>query len=189
MLPGLQEWSYPDADSVTRRDLKRAQHQLDAPVGAGKSFFDYAAFMLEEYERLDEELFSDANTAGLTTADRTVFHDGARFRYCRELYVAAVLYYTNKYSEADMPQVRRHLFRWAYSLRLAYERLGWRTTDNYARGISTNMDGLNKVNLFSAIRDSLDPREIELENMSAPRTARTDNPEDARLLTLLKESR
>lgn len=189
VLPGLQEWSYPDADSVTRRDLKRAQHQLDAPVAAGKSFFDYAAFMLEEYERLDEELFSDANTAGLTTADRTVFHDGARFRYCRELYVAAALYYTNKYSEADMPQVRRHLFRWAYSLRLAYERLGWRTTDNYARGISTNMDGLNKVNLFSAIRDSLDPREIELENLSAPRTARTDNPEDARLLTLLKESR
>ncbi|RJN32144.1 DUF262 domain-containing protein [Nesterenkonia natronophila] len=189
VLPGLQDWSYPDADPATRRDLKRAQHQLDAPVAAGKYFFDYAAFMLEEYERLDEELFSDVNTAGFTSAELTVFHEGARFRYCRELYVAAALYYTNKYSETDMPQVRDHLFRWAYSLRLAYERLSWRTTDNYARGLRTNMEGLNKVNLFSAIRDSLDPREIKLENMSAPPTARTDNPEDARLLTLLKETR
>lgn len=188
VLPVLHGWSYPDADPVTRRDLKRAQHQLDAPVVAGKSFFDYTAFMLEEYERLDEELFSDVNTAGLTSADLMVFQDGARFRYCRELYVAAALYYTNKYSEADMPQVRRRLFRWAYALRLAYERLSWRSTDNYARGLSTHRGDLSKVNLFSAIRDSLDPREIELENISAPRTARTDNPEDAWLLTLLKES-
>ena len=88
-----------------------------------------------------------------------------------------------------MPQVRRHLFRWAYGLRLAYERLGWRTTDNYARGLSTNAEGLNKVNLFSNIRDSLDPREIELENMTAPQSSATDKPEDLRLLTLLKESR
>lgn len=189
VLPGLQEWSVPDADPVTRRDLKRAQHQLDAPVAAGKSFFDYAAFMLEEYARLEEELFSDASTAGLTRADLRIFQDGARFRYCRELYLAAALYYTNKYSEVDMPQVRRHLFRWAYGLRLAYERLGWRTTDNYARGLSTNAEGLNKVNLFSNIRDSLDPREIELENMTAPQSSATDKPEDLRLLTLLKESR
>ncbi|PRA09862.1 hypothetical protein CQ010_16560 [Arthrobacter sp. MYb211] len=189
VLPGLQEWSYPDADAVTRRDLKRAQHQLDAPVAAGKSFFHYATFMLEEYERLDEMLFSDVNTAGLTSAELTVFHDGARFRYCRELYVAVALYYTNKYSEDDMPQVRRHLFRWAYALRLVYERLGWRSADNYARGISNNMESLNEVNLFSAIRDSLDPREIELENLIAPNTARSGNSDDARLLTLLKESR
>lgn len=190
VLPVLQGWTYyPDADPVTRRDLKRAQHQLDAPVVAGKSFFDYTAFMLEEYERLEKELFSDVNTAGLTSADLTVFHDGARFRYCRELYVAAALYYTNKYSEADLPQVRRRLFRWAYALRLAYERLGWRTTDNYARGLSTSREDLSKVNLFSAIRDSLDPRDIELENISAPRTARTDNPEDVSLLKLLKEAR
>lgn len=189
LLPGMQEWACSDADPATRRNLKRAQHQLDAPVSAGKSFFDYATFMLEEYERLDETLFSDASTDGFTSTDLTVFHDGARFRYCRELYVAAALYYTNKYSDDEMPRVRRHIFRWAYSLRLAYERLGWKTTDNYARGLSTNMEGLNKVNLFSVIRDSFDPREIELENMSAPNTSQTDNPEDARLLTLLKESR
>ncbi|WP_460690696.1 DUF262 domain-containing protein [Nesterenkonia suensis] len=189
VLPGLQGWAYPDADPTTRRDLKRAQHQLDAPVAAGKSFFDYVAFMLEEADRLDEELFSDANAVGLTSEDCSAFRDGARFRYCRELYVAAVLYYTNKYSELDLPQVQRYLFRWAYGLRLVYERLSWRTTDNYARGLSTNMDGRNKVNLFSAIRDSLDPRKIGLENIRAPHKARTEHPEDARLLDLLKESR
>lgn len=188
ILPGLQEWAYSDTDPVTRRNLKRAQHQLDAPVSAGKSFFDYVSFMLEEYERLDKKLFSDADTAGLTSKDLAVFHDGARFRYCRELYIAAALYYTNKYSDDDTPRVRRHLFRWAYSVRLAYERLGWNTANNYALGRSTNMEDLNKVNLFSVIRDTLDPSELGLENMSAPETSKTDNPDDARLLTLLKES-
>lgn len=189
LLPGLQEWGNTNADPVTRRNLKRALHQLDAPVSAGKSFFDYVAFMLEEYERLDKTLFSDTSDSGFTSSDFKIFHDGARFRYCRELYVAASLYYTNKYSDDDWPRVQGHLFRWAYSLRLVYERLGWRTADNYARGLSTNMESFHQVKLFSTMRDNLDPRAIELENLRAPDSPLTGNPEDARLLTLLKESR
>ena len=187
VLPGLQEWAHPTTDATAMRDLKRAQHQLDAPVVAGKSFFDFAAFMLEESQRLDKELFSPATSPGVSHPDLSAFRDDARFRYCRELYVAAALYYTNKYSEADLAHARRRLFRWAYAPRLAYERLGWRSTDNYARGISNDIDGLSGLNLFSTIRDSLDPREVPLENVTAPQSARTSNPEDATLLTLLKE--
>lgn len=188
VLPGLQEWSQPSADPAIRRDSKRTRHQLDVPIVAGKPFFEFAAFMLEEYARLEEELFSAANMVGFTRADLTTFQGGARFRYSRELYIAAALYYTNKYSETNMSHARRHLFRWAYGLRLAYERLGWRTTDNYARGLNANVEGLTKFNLFSAIRDSLDPREVQLADLTAPRTSRTDNPEDVRLLNLLTES-
>ena len=187
VLPGLQEWAHPTTDATAMRDLKRAQHQLDAPVVAGRSFFDFAAFMLEESQRLDEELFSPATSPGVSHPDLSAFRDGARFRYCRELYVAAALYYTNKYSEADLAHARRRLFRWAYAPRLAYERLGWRSTDNYARGLSDDVDGLSGLNLFSTIRDSLDPRDVPLENVTAPQSARTSNPEDATLLTLLKE--
>ncbi len=189
VLPGLQEWAIPTADDATLRDHKRAQHQLDAPVAAGRSFFDYAAFMLEESQRLDQELFAPATRAGGSVPDLTEFREGARFRFCRELYVAAALYYTNKYSEADLPEARRRLFRWAYSLRLAYERLGWRSTDNYARGLTTNLAGINELNLFSTIRDSLDPREVPLEDIRAPETSRTGNEADERLVTLLKEAR
>lgn len=186
VLPGLQAWAHPTADPVALRDLKRAQHQLDAPVAAGKSFFDFASFMLEESQRLDEELYFLATGAGISHPELTVFRDSARFRYCRELYVAAALYYTNKYSEADLPLARQRLFHWAYALRLAYERLGWRSTDNYARGLSTQVDGLSSLNVFSTIRDSLDPRDVPLADVSAPEEARSKNPEDAQLLALLK---
>lgn len=188
VLPGLQEWAHPAAGPAALRDLKRAQHQLDAPVAAGRSFFDFAAFMLEESQRLNRELYSPAASAGTSIPELTTFRDSARFRYCRELYVAAALYYTNKYSEADLPLARRRLFRWAYALRLAYERLGWRSTDNYARGLSTQIDGLSSMNLFSTIRDSLDPRDVPLADVSTPEVARTKNPEDAQLLMLLKEA-
>lgn len=188
VLPGLQAWAHPAPDLVALRNLKRAQHQLDAPVAAGKSFFDFASFMLEESQRLDEELYFPATGAGISHPELTVFRNSARFRYCRELYVAAALYYTNKYSEADLPLARQRLFRWAYALRLAYERLGWRSTDNYARGLSAQVDGLSSLNVFSTIRDSLDPRDVPLTDVSAPKEARTKNPEDAQLLALLKEA-
>ena len=188
VLPGLQAWAHPTADPVALRNLQRAQHQLDAPVAAGKSFFDFASFMLEESQRLDEELYFPATDAGISHPDLTAFRDSARFRYCRELYVAAALYYTNKYSEADLPLARQRLFHWAYALRLAYERLGWRSTDNYARGLSAQVDGLSSLNVFSTIRDSLDPRDVPLADVSAPEEARSKNPEDAQLLALLKEA-
>lgn len=187
VLPGLQEWANPNADEGTSRDLKRAQHQLDSPISAGRAFFDYASFMLEESERLENELFESSDR--VSTPDLTEFRDSPRFRFCRELYVAAALYYTNKYSEQDFPQARARLFRWAYSLRLAYERLGWPSTDNYARGLTTNLEGLIELNLFSVIRDSLDPREVPLEDVRAPATSRSGNEQDERLATLLKEVR
>ncbi len=183
ILPGLQKLVDPTEDADFQ-DHKRAQHQLDTPVVAGKPFFDYAAFMLEEINRLEEELFDSNGDAD--GPEWTDFRYGARFRFCRELYVAAALYYTNKYSLADMPTVRHRLFRWAYALRLGYERLGWRSTDNYALGKKTNLGGLNELNLFAHIRDSLDPREIPLENLRAPDSSATGNEVDERLASLLK---
>ncbi|MDO5500305.1 MAG: DUF262 domain-containing protein [Propionibacteriaceae bacterium] len=186
VLPGLQEWASPTADTQSMRDLKRAQHQLDAPVAAGKPFFDYAAFMLAECKRLDEELFAPVVGGDSSAPDLRDFRDNPRFRFCRELYVAAALYYTNKYSDTDPTRTRHRLFRWAYGLRLAYERLGWRSTDNYALGRET-LTSREGINLFATIRDSLDPRLVPLENIQVPGTARSRNEVDQRLLTLLTE--
>nr|BFF06754.1 hypothetical protein GCM10023233_17230 [Brevibacterium otitidis] len=186
VLPGLQEWATPSADVETLRNLKRAQHQLDAPVAAGRSFFDYAAFMLAECQRLDDELFAPTVGGDWSAPDLSEFRDGARYRFCRELYVAAALYYTNKYAEADAAQTRRRLFRWAYGLRLAYERLGWRSTDNYALGRET-LTSREGINLFATIRDTLDPRLVPLENIRILESARSGNEQDERLRTLLTE--
>lgn len=187
VLPGLQEWATLTTDDTTLRDLKRAQHQLDAPLAAGRSFFDYAAFMLEECQRLERDLFEPTVSGRASAPDLTAFRDSARLRFCRELYVAAALYYTNKYSDEDLAKVRPLLFRWAYALRLAYERLGWRTTDNYALGRATNLGEINRVNLFSTMRDNLDPRRVPLGNTQAPETPSTKNAEDVQLADLLRK--
>ena len=68
VLPGLQEWANPAADMETIRNLKRAQHQLDAPVAAGRPFFDYAAFMLAEWQRRrDFRAALDASVGAMKT--------------------------------------------------------------------------------------------------------------------------
>src|SRR5699024_2176425 len=136
VLPGVQEWAHPGADERTARDLRRARHQLDAPIAAGRSFFEFAAFMRAEMERFESLLFRRDTRIGDPDPDLDVFGSAERFRFNRELYVAAALYYTNKYSEEDLRRIRPYLFRWAYGLRLAYERLGWKSTDNYARGLA-----------------------------------------------------
>ncbi|GAA4873519.1 DUF262 domain-containing protein [Serinicoccus chungangensis] len=186
VLPGLQAWAGPATDEAALRDLKRAQHQLDAPIAAGRSFFEYAAFMLAESRRLDDELFKNT-LHGLSEQDQIIFRWGARFRFCRELFVASALYFTNKYSEADLSEVGPRLFRWAYSLRLAYERLGWRSTDNYALGQGTELAGVKGLNLFATIRDSLDPSQLPLENVVTPQTVKSRNGDDERLAAVLRE--
>lgn len=189
VLPGVQEWAHPGADARTTRDLRRARHQLDAPITAGRSFFDFAAFMLEEMERFENLLFRRDTEIGDPDPDLESFRSGARFRFNRELYVAAALYYTNKYSEDDLRRIRPRLFRWAYGPRLAYERLGWRSTDNYARGFATAREGLAGFNLFARMRDSLDPARLALENLPIPPTVRSKSPDDVTLQTLLQEIR
>src|SRR5699024_4212846 len=118
MLPGVQEWSRTDAEERNIRDERRSQHQLDTPIVAGRSFFDFTAFMLAESKRLELALFRhDADLAADEPDDALeIFKDRPRFRFTRELCVAAGLYYLTKYSEADFDSARKHLFRCAYSL-------------------------------------------------------------------------
>lgn len=186
-LPGMQEWAHPEADERTSRDLRRARHQLDAPIVAGRSFFDFAAFTLEETRRLEELMYRPDTEAGAPGPDLGRFCNGTRFRFNRELYIAASLYYTNKYSEDGLRQARPRLFRWAYGLRLAFERLGWRSTDNYALGLMASRDGLADFNLFAQIRDALDPTALELENTPVPPTVRSNNEDDRKLHHELQE--
>lgn len=179
ILPAVQEWAAPAADEATQRNMQRALHQLETPIVAGKSFFDFTAFMLEETARLDRELFTPP-----TGPDLSTFRDAPRFRFCRELFIAAALYYTNKYSEEDLQQSRRLLLTWAYALRLGYVRLPWKSADNYARGQETRVRDV-RLNLFAAIRDSLDPASLGLEDVQVPGVAASGHDDDDELARLL----
>ncbi|EWS81347.1 hypothetical protein BF93_17500 [Brachybacterium phenoliresistens] len=187
ILPGLQQWSHLDAAPDQARDLKRARHQLDTPVAAGRPFFDFAAFMLEESRRLSTLLYRRDLPSAEQDPTLENLRDGRRYRFSRELFLAAALYYTNKYGEQNFPLVRQQLFRWAYTPRLSYDRLTWRSTDNYALGRAPDLDGLVHVNLFAAMRDALDPSGLRLTDLEVPLSTRNDHEDDVTLRRLLNE--
>lgn len=196
VLPGLRDWTTGDTTvsaefaDLRNRDFTRMLHQLDTPVAAGHSFFDFAAFMLKEMTRLESTLKGDgflpfASGQAGPDMDPKQFFDQPRFRFCRELYVAAVLYYSNKFSDPDaLTQLR--LFRWAFAPRLAYELLGWRSIDNYAIGRAVGREGLSAFALFASIRDSLDPTSVPLEDVMSPSRATSKNDDDWELSALIR---
>ena len=138
-VPLLAAWA-ERSDEATRT-ADRTRFQLDAPVVAGRSFFEMVTFMLGELRRLREEGFDDRYHDGpdeKSWDDFASTDDGfcelpsrARYRYVSELYLAALLYYTNKFGRPE-PETRHRLFVWAYSLRTRYQRVQLASVNNYA---------------------------------------------------------
>lgn len=138
-LPLMTAWGDQGVDD---RDVRRATFQLDAPQVAGRPFFEMVAFMLDEIKHLarrgfpeDIESFCHYDLPMLDDAGRLSERASrSRYRYVSELYLAALLYYTNKLGEADFDEAREHLFGWAYAPRIEMQRVQFRTIDNRGRG-------------------------------------------------------
>lgn len=138
------------------RSIGHARFQLEAPLVAGRLFFERITFMLDELKRLAAVAFADRYAAfSLYRISET---DGAmglnelpacsRYRYVSELYLSVVLYYTNKFGEEKFERVRDVLFAWAYTLRTNLLRVQYRSVDNLAR------DNNPEVSIFKRIRNS-----------------------------------
>lgn len=144
-LPMLSAWGGASTSMLGDRDAGRCRFQLDAPVLAGKPFFEMVAFMLNELREMVREGFAGANEAfalyNTETSGENVFLEErpsrSRYRYVSELYVAALLYYTNKFGEEDLTRARKRLFAWAYAPRVKFLRVQFRSIDNLARGVES----------------------------------------------------
>jgi hypothetical protein len=140
-LPMLAAWGAP-ASSLEERDAGRSRFQLDAPLLAGRTFFEMVAFMLSELRQVAKEAFNEERAA---FASYDVVSEGPgdilaerlarrRYRLVTELYLAALLYYTNKFGDEELAAARDRLFAWAYSPRVELLRVQFRSVDNRARG-------------------------------------------------------
>lgn len=166
-IPLLNLWGSPFSGSVDR-DSGRIRFQLDAPLLAGRPFFEMVSFMLTELRRLAGEAFTEGrkefalyNVDDIeTTKDLKERPNQSRYRYVSELYLAALLYYTNKFGDEDLTVARDHLFAWSYSLRVELLRVQFRSIDNLARGDQS------KVSAFTLIRNAESTR--ALGQLSAP---------------------
>ena len=142
-LPVLNAWrvlgSGPD-----HRNAGHSRFQLDAPLLAGRAFFDMVAFMLPELTRVAREGFG-GECARFALYDIPAGEDGpglterpsrSRYRLVSELYLAALLYYTNRFGDEDTATARNRLFAWAYALRVELLRVHFArsTTGRVATG-------------------------------------------------------
>ena len=198
-LPMLSAWgaSLPPEDggpseSAEHRDAQRSRFQIDAPILAGRPFFEMVSFMLDEIDRLrgiafepEWEEFASYEQVGGTRPDGTEepieFQERAarsRYRYVSELYLAALLYYTNRFGDEELRLARRRLFAWAYSLRVELLRVQFRSIDNLARGQD------DAVSAFELLRNGSSGR--TLAPLSAPLSERRPDHE-VDLLDVLTE--
>ncbi|MGG7655113.1 DUF262 domain-containing protein [Kocuria rosea] len=143
-VPLLAAWAEQNDDAD--RMASRTRFQIDAPVVAGRSFFEMVTFMLAELRRLRGEAFDDqyegeekawSNFAS-TDDDFRELPSRARYRYVSELYLAALLYYTNRFGDVEIHEARHRLFTWAYSLRTQYQRVQLVAVNNHAKSLKDN---------------------------------------------------
>jgi hypothetical protein len=140
-IPLLNMWGSSFSGNENR-DVGRMRFQLDAPLLAGLPFFEMVAFMLTELRQLALEAFTEESKGfalyNLDNIERTndlkERPNQSRYRYVSELYLAALLYYTNKFGDEDIKVARDQFFAWAYSLRVNLLRVQFRSIDNLARG-------------------------------------------------------
>ena len=146
-----------EADGArSTRDAGRSRFQLDAPVAAGRSFFEMVDFMLAELNALAKDAFVGDLEPFITYDVEQLRQDGtlderashSRYRYVTELFLAALLYYTNKFGDHHVDETREDLFAWAYALRLRLRRVQFRSVDNEARGAGS------QPSVFTALRNT-----------------------------------
>ncbi|GAA1051927.1 GmrSD restriction endonuclease domain-containing protein [Dietzia natronolimnaea] len=177
LVPGVAVWRgdaagdqgphHEEQAERRQRDDQRIRFQLDAPILAGEHFFEMVAFMQSEVSRLHARYFGGASDdTGHTTTVLGPFSTDPRYRYCNELFLCAVLYYSNKFSEGDLHRNAPAIARWAYAPRLEKTRLGWRTVDNHARGQSDGRSAVHPDNLFARIRNAFTSGELGLEDIT-----------------------
>lgn len=140
--------------------------QLDAPIIAGKPFFDYTHHYFEILKDIQNNekyvgYFVNGNEI-VMTLDLPRYRNGVGNRICRKLFDLAALLYVDRFcpdkpTQNDLDLFEQFLvldFIWAYSLRAQYYSLGWASAQHYVMGTS---GVINSFNLYKCISEAPSP--------------------------------
>ena len=172
--------------------------QLNAPIIAGKPFFEYAKHyfdILADIQNNDkyEGYFINDNEI-VKTLDLRHYKNGVGNGITRLMFDTAILLYVDRFcpakpSKIDLEYLDRFVefaFVWAYSMRAQYKNVGWLVAQNYILNSNRNLeksnenkkkkknekndDVVNSFNLFKVIADSDSPRALinRLSDMIVP---------------------
>ena len=142
--------------------------QIDAPVIAGKPFFEYA----KHYYELMEDIQNNDKYVGyfvnenhiVETLNLSDYKNGAGNEYTRVLFDSAILLYIDRFchvipskDELDyLDQFIVYAFIWAYSLRMQYKSLGWPSIQSYIQGNELS----NSFNIYKMIAAATTPNDL-----------------------------
>ena len=140
--------------------------QLDAPIVAGKPFFDYIHHYFEILKDIQnnekyEGYFVNGNEI-VETLNLPHNRNGVGNRITRKLFDLAALLYVDRFCPDKPTQTDLDLFElflvldfvWAYSLRAQYYSLGWASAQHYVMG---NSGVVNSFNLYKCISEAASP--------------------------------
>lgn len=143
--------------------------QLEAPIVAGKPFFDYANHyfnILKDIQNNDKYVgyFVNGNRI-VQTLDLRKYRNGTGNRITRKLFDLAALLYVDRFcpdkpTHSDLDVFEQFLvmdFIWAYSLRAQFSNLGWVSAQSFIMGRS---DLVNSFNLYKSIADAASPESL-----------------------------
>lgn len=135
--------------------------QLDAPIIAGKPFFEYTkhyyAILKDIQDNSKYEGFYINDNVIVKTLDR-YFKKGVGNGIARLLFDTSVLLYVDRFCPESYPtkedmelfeQFVVYAFVWAYSLRAQYTNLGWLSAQNFIMGTNENLK--NSFNMYKLI--------------------------------------
>jgi len=135
--------------------------QLDQIIVNGRRFFE----MITHYQDKAGHIRSEAPLAGLTASAKAILEVLNTYRgrkrtgdaYVRQIFDCLLMYYVDKFGEAELSRAIEHIFIWAYSLRLKREAVQLASVDNH----------VIDHNLFKTLREAL--RTQEFLDSSLPR--------------------
>ena len=135
--------------------------QLDAPIIAGKPFFEYTrhyyAILKDIQDNSKYEGFYINGNVIVKTLDR-YFKKGIGNGIARLLFDTSVLLYVDRFCPESYPtkedmvlfeQFVVYAFAWAYSLRAQYVNLGWLSAQNFILGNNASLK--NSFNMYKLI--------------------------------------
>lgn len=143
--------------------------QLNAPIIAGKPFFEFAKYyfdILADIQNNDKFYGYFINDNEIVKAlDSETNRYGIGNRITRLLFDTAVLFYVDRFcpsipSKTDLiylDQFVVYAFIWAYSMRAQYKNVGWLVAQNYVMGEAKKDKIVNDFNIYQDISNSDSP--------------------------------
>lgn len=146
--------------------------QLNAPIIAGKPFFEYAKHYfdiladIQNNDKYEGYFINDNNI--VKTLDLRKYKNGVGNRITRLMFDTAILLYVDRFCPAIPLRIDIELldlfvdfaFIWAYSMRAQYKNVGWLVAQNYLMNTTKKDNVMNSFNIFKEIANSVSPRSL-----------------------------